>query len=103
MPKYDKVKINQANGQTGGKNNNNTFVLTTFISFGSFNIFHNPNYSLCLSPSLNEEHEVPQHYPSFTLSNVSSYILLLFPFPFLSFFPLLSLFVSPLFFLCVNC
>jgi hypothetical protein len=28
-----------ANGQTGGKNRSSTFVLTTFISFGLFNIF----------------------------------------------------------------
>jgi succinate-acetate transporter protein len=28
-----------ANGQIGGKNNNGTFVLTAFISFGMFNIF----------------------------------------------------------------
>jgi len=29
-----------ANGQTGGKNRRNTFVLTAFISFGLFNVFH---------------------------------------------------------------
>ncbi len=28
-----------ANGQTGGKNRNDTFVLTAFISFGLFNSF----------------------------------------------------------------
>jgi len=28
-----------ANWQTGGKNSSSTFVLTTFISFGLFNIF----------------------------------------------------------------
>jgi hypothetical protein len=39
MPWHDKVKINRANGQTGGKNRSSTFVLTAFISFGLFNIF----------------------------------------------------------------
>jgi hypothetical protein len=39
MPRHDKVKINRANGQTGGKNRSCTFVLTAFISFGLFNIF----------------------------------------------------------------
>jgi hypothetical protein len=29
-----------ANGQTGGKNRTGTFVLTAFISFGLFNVFH---------------------------------------------------------------
>jgi hypothetical protein len=29
-----------ANGQTRGKNSNNTFVLTSFISFGLLNVFH---------------------------------------------------------------
>jgi succinate-acetate transporter protein len=29
-----------ANVQTGGKNRSNTFVLTAFISFGLFNVFH---------------------------------------------------------------
>ncbi len=29
-----------ANGQTGGKNRRNTFVLTAFISSGLFNVFH---------------------------------------------------------------
>jgi hypothetical protein len=33
------VKINRANGQTGGKNHRNAFVLTAFISFGLFNVF----------------------------------------------------------------
>jgi hypothetical protein len=28
-----------SNGQTGGENCSNTFVLTSFISFGLFNIF----------------------------------------------------------------
>jgi hypothetical protein len=39
MPRHDKVKINRANGQTGGKNLSTTFVLTAFISFDLFNIF----------------------------------------------------------------
>jgi hypothetical protein len=39
MPRHDKVKINRANGQTGGKNRSSTFVLTAFISSGLFNIF----------------------------------------------------------------
>jgi len=41
MPKHDKVKINQANVQTEGKNRSSTFVLTAFISFGLglFNVF----------------------------------------------------------------
>jgi hypothetical protein len=40
MPWHDKVKINGENGQTEGKNRSSTFVLTAFISFGLFNIFH---------------------------------------------------------------
>jgi hypothetical protein len=40
MPRHDKVKINRANGQTGGKIRSNTFVVTAFISFGMFNVFH---------------------------------------------------------------
>jgi len=94
MPKHDKVKINWANGHTRGKSSSSTFVLIAFISFGLFNIFHNPSYSLCLSSSLNEEHAVPQHYPCLAFSNVFSYILLLFPSPFLFFFPLFSLSLS---------
>jgi hypothetical protein len=43
MPRHDKVKINGANGQTGGKNRSSTFVLTAFIFFGLLNIFHFPN------------------------------------------------------------
>jgi hypothetical protein len=39
-PRHDKVKINRANGQTGGKNCSSTFVLTAFISLGLFNVFH---------------------------------------------------------------
>jgi hypothetical protein len=39
MPRHDKVKINRANGQIGGKNRGITFVLTVLISFGLFNIF----------------------------------------------------------------
>jgi len=39
MPRHDKVKINRANGQTGGKTRSSTFVLTAFISFGLFNAF----------------------------------------------------------------
>jgi hypothetical protein len=39
MPQHDKVKINRANRQTGGKNRSSTFVLTAFISCGLFNIF----------------------------------------------------------------
>jgi hypothetical protein len=39
MPRHDKVKINRANGQTGGKHWSDTFLLTAFISFGLFNIF----------------------------------------------------------------
>jgi len=31
--------MNGASGQTGGKNRTTTFVLTTFISFGPFNVF----------------------------------------------------------------
>jgi hypothetical protein len=42
MPMRDKVKINRANGQTGGKYRRSTFLLTAFISFGLFNIFHRP-------------------------------------------------------------
>jgi hypothetical protein len=42
MPRHDKVKINGANGQTGGKNRSGTFVLTTFISLRLFNIFQKP-------------------------------------------------------------
>jgi hypothetical protein len=42
MPRHDKVKIKQANGQTGGKHRSSTFGLTAFISFGLFNIFHRP-------------------------------------------------------------
>ncbi len=38
MPRHEKVKINRANGQTGGKKRSSTFVLTAFISFGLFNI-----------------------------------------------------------------
>jgi hypothetical protein len=34
MPRHDKVKINGANGQTGGKHRSSTFVLSAFISFG---------------------------------------------------------------------
>jgi hypothetical protein len=39
MPWHDKVKINWANGQTGGKTRSSTFVLAAFISFGLLNIF----------------------------------------------------------------
>jgi hypothetical protein len=39
MPRHDKVKINRANWQIGGKNCSNIFVFTAFISFGLFNIF----------------------------------------------------------------
>jgi hypothetical protein len=39
MPRHDKVKTNQANGQIGGRNCSSTFVLIAFISFGMFNIF----------------------------------------------------------------
>jgi len=39
MPRHDKVKINEENGQAERKNRSNTFVLTIFISFGLFNIF----------------------------------------------------------------
>jgi hypothetical protein len=39
MPMHDKMKKNGANGQTGKKIRNYTFVLTAFISFGQFNIF----------------------------------------------------------------
>jgi hypothetical protein len=42
MPRHNKVKINRANGQTGGKNCSSTFVLTAFISFGLFNVFSFP-------------------------------------------------------------
>jgi hypothetical protein len=42
MPRHDKVKINGANGQTGGKNTSSTFVLTAIISFGLFNVFRIP-------------------------------------------------------------
>jgi hypothetical protein len=42
MLRHDKVKINRANGQTGGKQRSSTFLLTAFISFGLFNIFHRP-------------------------------------------------------------
>jgi hypothetical protein len=38
MPRHEKVKINRANGQTGGKNRSSTFVLTAFISFGLLNL-----------------------------------------------------------------
>ncbi len=38
MPRHDKVKINWANGQIGGKNRGITFVLIVLISFGLFNI-----------------------------------------------------------------
>jgi hypothetical protein len=31
--------MDDANGQTGGKNRSSTFVLTAFISFGLFNVF----------------------------------------------------------------
>jgi hypothetical protein len=31
--------IDEANGQTGGKNSSSTFILTAFISFGLFNVF----------------------------------------------------------------
>jgi hypothetical protein len=31
--------MDEANGQTGGKNRSSTFVLTAFISFGQFNVF----------------------------------------------------------------
>jgi hypothetical protein len=37
--RHDKVKINRANRQTGGKNRRSTFVLTAVISFGLFNVF----------------------------------------------------------------
>jgi len=40
MPRHDKVKINRAIGQTGGKHRSSSFVLIAFISFGLFNIFH---------------------------------------------------------------
>jgi hypothetical protein len=33
MPRHNKVKINWANGQTGGKNRIRTFILIAFISF----------------------------------------------------------------------
>ncbi len=39
MPRHNKVKINWANGQTGGKNRSSTFILIAFIFFGLFNIF----------------------------------------------------------------
>ncbi len=39
MPRHDKVKVNRANEQTGGKNRSNTFVLTALISFGLFKVF----------------------------------------------------------------
>jgi len=39
MPRHDKLKVNRANGQIGGKNHGITFVLTELISFGLFNIF----------------------------------------------------------------
>jgi hypothetical protein len=32
--------MDRANGQTEGKNRKSTFVLTAFISFGLFNVFH---------------------------------------------------------------
>jgi hypothetical protein len=38
MPRHDKVKINRANGQIGGKNRGITFLLTVLIYFGPFNI-----------------------------------------------------------------
>jgi hypothetical protein len=40
MPRHDKVKRKGATGQTAGKNRSSTFVLTAFISFGLFDIFH---------------------------------------------------------------
>jgi hypothetical protein len=47
MPRHDdKVKINGANGQTGGKNG-----LTAFISFGLFNIFRAKGKCQKLSPT----------------------------------------------------
>jgi hypothetical protein len=42
MPRHNTVKVNGANGQTGGKNRSSIFVLTAFISFGLLNIFHFP-------------------------------------------------------------
>jgi hypothetical protein len=42
MPRHDKVKLNRANGQTGGKNRSSSSVLTAFISFGLFNAFRKP-------------------------------------------------------------
>jgi hypothetical protein len=43
MPRHEKVKINRANGQTGGNNRSTTSVLTAFISFGLFNVFRKPS------------------------------------------------------------
>jgi hypothetical protein len=43
MPRHDKVKINQANGQIGGKNRNNIFVLTASFPLAC-SIF--PNFPL---------------------------------------------------------
>jgi hypothetical protein len=51
MPRHDKVKINGAHGQTGGKNRSSTFVLTAFISFGLFNLFRAKGKCQKLSPT----------------------------------------------------
>jgi hypothetical protein len=39
MDRHDKVKVNRANAQTGGKNRSTTSVLAAFSSSGLFNIF----------------------------------------------------------------
>jgi len=40
MPRHDKVKINGANGQTGGKNRSSTFVHSFSLACLIFFIFH---------------------------------------------------------------
>jgi len=43
-----------ANGQTGGKNRSSTFVLTSFICFGMFNIFQYLVVHACRREMLDE-------------------------------------------------
>ncbi len=51
-----------ANGQTGGNNRSSTFVVTAFISFGRFNVFH-----ICIAPLI-EPNPDKCNLPTFELS-----------------------------------
>jgi hypothetical protein len=60
--------IDEANGQTGGKNRSTTFVLTAFISFSLFNVFRFCLTQIRISAKLAK----PDQNPEFTAQTQGS-------------------------------